>query len=472
MNENTEEPTAAHMTADEDSAPLATRANSDATLSAPPAKPDPIASGAKNAADPITVIASYAHIDDVYNGKVLDVMQRLRRDGGIDAWSDHFVDFPANGWPAWMRQQLRDRRWVLVFASEPYLRRAEGKEDQGRGLGVIWEHGYIRTQLYENQRINERFVPVGFGADQRRFVPADLRDYTYFDLDSEADFVKLLAVLAGSPLVTPHPLGRPAATTDDTNSPSASVAPADGAPAEPPAAQTQTLPRASTVFFSRRFTKAFPGVRGIRRFSQPTANERLLKLLEQPLSIPTKNGSIDPIWFWGRGDLYINNFDVFPGGIALMDVYELDIEEVAAVNSGSYYQQFVYVKARPSEPTGVHSDYSYVEDMERDFGEATEECGLYQGHYITRAEYDDGAAVIDSKLVDVSDSVELRVRHLTPTNFIIAAQNAPIAERTFDGTREQLLNDVLKGKKTLEELVEAVLALPKRQPLRYEYEED
>lgn len=160
-----------------------------------------------------------------------------------------------------------------------------------------------------------------------------------------------------------------------------------------------------------------------------------------------------------------------PDGTALLDVYELDIEEIVAVNAGSYYEQFVYVKARGSQPTGVHCDYSYVED-ESYYGDATEECGFYEGHYITRAEYDDGAAVIDGKLVDVSDSVELRVRHLTDTNFIIAAQNAPISDPRFDGTREQLLNDVLRGRKTLEQLVDEVLKLPKRAPLRYEYEDD
>ncbi len=462
------------MASHEDTEPLR-NGNSSAvntTPSAPPASPAAIASGDNGVAAPITAIASYAHIDDEYDLKVLDVVQRLRNNDGIDAWSDHFVDFPTNGWPAWMRQQLRDRKWVLVFASEPYLRRAEGLEEEGRGLGVIWEYGHIRTALYENQRINERFVPVGFG-DQRHLVPPDLRDYTYFDLDSAADYAKLIAVLRESPLVAPQPLGTASTTTvNDSSVAAAEAEPADAALAEPPSTQIQSLPRASTVFFSRRFTQAFPGVRGIRRFSQPTANERLAKLLEQPLSIRGNNGSIDPIWFWGRGDLYINRFKILPDGIALMDVHELDIEEVAAVNPGSYYQQFVYVKARGSEPTGVHSDYTYVEEAERYFGEATEELGLYEGRYITRAEYDDGAAVIDGQLVDVRDSVELRVRYLTPTNFIIAAQNAPIAEQTFDSTREKLLNDVLKGEKTLEELVEAILKLPKRGPLRYEYEVD
>jgi hypothetical protein len=161
---------------------------------------------------PITVLGSYAHQGEAYDARVLQLVQRLRADG-IDAWCDQFVPFPKQGWPRWMEDELAQRRWVLVFASEPYKRRAEGNEDPGSGLGAIWEHGFIRTELYESGRINERFLPVGFGKSQRESVPRDLRDYTYFDLDSEADYQKLLGVLRGVPLVTPHPIGEQTSCT-------------------------------------------------------------------------------------------------------------------------------------------------------------------------------------------------------------------------------------------------------------------
>jgi hypothetical protein len=155
----------------------------------------------------ITALASYAHGDADSNKGVLDVVQQLRSDG-IDCWSDHFVPFPREGWPLWMERQLSKRRWVLVFASELYERRANGDETDGRGLGVIWEHGFIRTELYQAGKINERFLPVGFGASQRRHVPRDLRDYTYFDLESATDYHKLLSVIRDEPFITPHPLGK------------------------------------------------------------------------------------------------------------------------------------------------------------------------------------------------------------------------------------------------------------------------
>ena len=149
----------------------------------------------------ITALASYAHQSSAYDARVLKIVQRLNADG-IGCISDHSVDFPKEGWPLWMEREIKARRWVLVFASEQYKRRADGDEFPDRGLGVIWEHGFIRSELYKAGRINDHFLPVGFGPAQRAFVPRDLTDYTYFDLDSGDDYQKLLRVMRG----LPHPL--------------------------------------------------------------------------------------------------------------------------------------------------------------------------------------------------------------------------------------------------------------------------
>ena len=36
---------------------------------------------------------------------------------------------------------------------------------------------------------------------------------------------------------------------------------------------------------------------------------------------------------------------------------------------------------------------------------------------MTRAEYDDGATVIDGKVVDLNGKAKLRIRYITPYNF-------------------------------------------------------
>jgi hypothetical protein len=178
--------------------------------------------------------------------------------------------------------------------------------------------------------------------------------------------------------------------------------------------------------------------------------------------VTTNSGKYHPIWYWGHGDLHIERFEILADGITLMNNHELDIEEIAAINKGQYYETYVYVKTRASKPSGVYDDYFYIDDMAEWAGRATEELGLYDGRYITRAEFDDGATIIDGKPVDVRSSSELRVRFLTPANFLIAAQNAPINVTNFDLERSRLLKGILNGTHTLDDLLDAVLNLPKR----------
>lgn len=89
-------------------------------------------------------------------------------------------------------------------------------------------------------------------------------------------------------------------------------------------------------------------------------------------------------------------------------------------------------------------------------GEYHEEYAVYEGHAITRAEFDDGAAEIDGKIVDITGKAEVRVRYLTPYNFIICAKWNPLNENKYDGIVESILNGILRGVRTIDELVTLV----------------
>ncbi|KFI17814.1 SEFIR domain-containing protein, partial [Nitrosococcus oceani C-27] len=103
----------------------------------------------------------------------------------------------------------------------------------------------------------------------------------------------------------------------------------------------------------------------------------------------------------------------------------------------------------------VDADISY-------WGYSREELAVYEKHNITRAEYDDNSAVIDGKPVYLNGKAELRIRYLTPYNFIIAPHNSPINNSSYDKRRNEMMNGILNGKMKLEELVDEVLRLPKR----------
>ena len=220
----------------------------------------------------------------------------------------------------------------------------------------------------------------------------------------------------------------------------------------------QEVQESSTVFFSRRFGKAFPGVRGIELFRNPRqARERLEILLAEPLML----GKTAPIWWWRSGDLQIETVQFLNEDTILIDGQELILDWIAAVNARSYYQQFVYIQTKPEAPSGLY-DYSYVDSAIRSSGFASEEFALYQGRPVTRAEYDDGAAVIDGKPVTFDARPELRTRFLTPYNLLIAPHDSPINNAEFDETRDAIMNRMLRGNAQISELVDAVLKLPKR----------
>lgn len=228
-------------------------------------------------------------------------------------------------------------------------------------------------------------------------------------------------------------------------------------------------------FYNERFTQAFPGVRGIVRFHEPNEIvERLKILLRNPLGFRGTGkderhaGLQNPIWWWrGLGNLQIESFEHVSGRDILINVDEWRVRKAAAHNSASYYQCFVYLEFDPMEPTGLY-DYEegYIEEWTEKLGGVHEEYGLFEGRRITRAEYDDGAAVIGGKVVDTMGRTKLRSRYITPYNLVIASQKSPINNIKFDRDFDRIMRGILDGSSSIECLAEAVCALPRKSMYR------
>ena len=71
-------------------------------------------------------------------------------------------------------------------------------------------------------------------------------------------------------------------------------------------------------------------------------------------------------------------------------------------------------------------------------------------------EYDDDAAVIDGKVVDLEHKAKLRNRYLTPYNFIICAHFNPINNSKYDSYMRQLLDGILEGRNSVDDIIEFV----------------
>lgn len=221
--------------------------------------------------------------------------------------------------------------------------------------------------------------------------------------------------------------------------------------------QKDNLPIAteqSTVLFSNRMAKAFPGLRDLTWFNNPSkAIKRLEILLREPLSY--RNGSkefeVDPIW-WFRGDsaLDIEKFKIIGSNKVVMNINQLKIKRIAAYHSNIYYRNFIYVEAYGEKQTGL---YNFTKDNINvnieSFGYSWEEYGLIK-HFnfwkkpIRREDYDDGATVIGGKVVN-AENAELRVRYLSDYNFIIAAKGSPYNSTKFEMDSKIYLDGILNG---------------------------
>jgi hypothetical protein len=203
-----------------------------------------------------------------------------------------------------------------------------------------------------------------------------------------------------------------------------------------------SLPRGpnSAALFALRLSEAFPGVRGVEEIPAPVeAVERLATLLRYPLhQLRTDAGmggtyEYHPFWwFRGGSNLHIDRFERLAADRILINIEEMRIRKVIAVRVFSRSERdFVYVETGGEASIGV---YTYAEgEIQRRLEKKSEpECrlgyymseeyGLWQDRSITRAEYDDGAVVIDGKPILISRA-ELKVRYLTPYNFLLGAHD-------------------------------------------------
>jgi len=216
----------------------------------------------------------------------------------------------------------------------------------------------------------------------------------------------------------------------------------------------------SAVFFNERFAEAFPGRRENLKISDPQrACDHILRLLWAPLSASDGKFTAHPIWWWrGNRNMPINKIKRMGMSTLLMDVYELEMDFIIAYPFLSYKHRFVYVQTKAMNPTGVYSD---TDSKATRIG-SREEYGIFKGRFITRAEYDDDGAELDGKLVRFNGKAQLRVRTLTPYNWLIAPHASPINNQSYDDQFGSLLDSIIEKKYDPMELGDYVRALPIR----------
>jgi len=223
----------------------------------------------------------------------------------------------------------------------------------------------------------------------------------------------------------------------------------------------------TTAFFSDRFSGAFPGCRDIQEFNDPKqALHRLDVLLAAPLSVTLENSGINPIWWYrGNHNLHISSYKKLRGNSEfLLDIYHHKIKRLIAVCGKSYYQNFVYVEVEGMKPTGLYK-YKNLSKKLKDQKCVVEEYGEYRDKLrirrVTREEYDDGATLINGKIIDICGKVKLRARYIGKYNFLIAGGGSPINNNKADQKIKDILDKMLIKRATIGELSEFIFSLPK-----------
>lgn len=383
------------------------------------------------------VFVSYSWTPDCNKKWVEQLVHRLEADG-VQVVID-FKDLKlGHDKYAFMERTVSDEtiKKVLIICNRTYKEKADGRVG-----GVGDESAIITSHIYGNVR-QEKFIPVVNEYDEngKPFLPNYLASRMYADLtDFEIGYKQLLNSIEEVDAMDKSTTGK--VENDDIK-----------------------MFREPTPFFAHRIGKAFPGVRGKREFTDPKeCVDRLEILLKHPLNKSTQ-GMTDPIWwFRGGSNLDIETFTRITPTKFLMNSDEIEVKRVVVYVSRHYFRSFVYVEAFPEESIGIYGkvDQQYVDEMVKTYGEHHEEYAVYEGHAITRAEFDDGAAEIDGKIVDITGKAKLRVRYLTPYNFIICAKWNPLNENQYDDRVEDILNGILKGIRTIDELTALVEKIPR-----------
>lgn len=147
---------------------------------------------------PPKVFISYSRDSDEHNDRVITLADRLLEDG-IDVVLDEFVNPPPASWPKWMSSEMASADFIIVVCSANYLAKVEGKVQKGEGRGVKWESLLSDQQIYDNDSISSKFIPVLFNDGKYEDIPPQIRGGNHYRVNDDAQYLKLFRHLTNQP---------------------------------------------------------------------------------------------------------------------------------------------------------------------------------------------------------------------------------------------------------------------------------
>lgn len=210
----------------------------------------------------------------------------------------------------------------------------------------------------------------------------------------------------------------------------------------------------SDILFAQCIAHTFPGNRGIVWYNSSDAVRRL-NLFFENLRKEEPNG--DAAW-WRRGHqaFSVKNAEILDVDKIYLGNDRFKISRMAVFVSPNYYKHFIYIEAEAEPATGLYPKITKVQIKEAtERGDyITEEYGEFNGRLISRQEYDDGASIYESNVIQHNGDAILRIRYLTRINFILTSKNSPYNNQRFEVGSVELFRDALSDKKSTHKLFE------------------
>jgi hypothetical protein len=149
----------------------------------------------------------------------------------------------------WMDREIQKADFVALVCTETYQRRVEGREEPGKGRGVLWEAKLIYNHLYVADNAVQRFIPILLEGGVLSSVPWPLRGLAYYTVNIPEGYEDFFKHLTNQPSHEKPTLGRLRAL------------PVIAPQSYPASLEARTEPKPPTSLDQRNRLQMFKGVR-------------------------------------------------------------------------------------------------------------------------------------------------------------------------------------------------------------------
>jgi hypothetical protein len=151
------------------------------------------------------VFISYSWDDDAQNAWVLRLAERLAGNG-IEVILDKYNLRLGKSLPHFIEQAIASAHRVLVIFTPNYRLKADK-----RSGGVGYEYSILNNDLYNNQTMNDKIIPVLRKGTMHESIPSFMQQYIHLDLSDdtkfEARYTELIRDIYNDPAIKPPEIG-------------------------------------------------------------------------------------------------------------------------------------------------------------------------------------------------------------------------------------------------------------------------